>query len=42
MDFIDLYKDKLLQEALIGEIMLFESILKPNGPVYQILERIKL
>jgi len=33
-EVIQLYKDQELQRALINEIIFYESILKPEGPVY--------
>jgi 2'-5' RNA ligase len=39
---IDRVKDKPIQEFEINEIILFESILKPDGPIYHIIEKYKL
>ena len=36
------YNDKFFQEVKIGEVILFESILKPTGPVYHPLGIFKL
>lgn len=39
---INRVKDKYIQSFNINEIVLFESILKPSGPIYHIIEKYKL
>lgn len=39
---IDQVKDKYIQSFNISEIVLFESILKPAGPVYKIIEKYEI
>ena len=38
-EIIDLYKGKVLQVIEIGEIILYESILKPEGPEYNVIKK---
>lgn len=38
-EIIDLYKGKVMQVIEIGEIILYESILKPEGPEYNIIKK---
>jgi len=39
---IDTYKDTFLQEVQIADFQLYESILKPQGPVYNVVESFNL
>lgn len=41
-DIISKYKETGIQEVNVNEIILFESLLKPSGPVYLPLQRISL
>lgn len=39
---INHYSEKFIQEINVDEICLFESILKPGGPTYLVIEKFKL
>ena len=39
---IDRFKDAFIQDVDVNEVILFESILKPNGPVYKVIESFTL
>ena len=39
---LEKYKDTLIQEIQVEEVILFESILKPTGPVYKITGKFSL
>jgi 2'-5' RNA ligase len=39
---LDIYKDMLFQKAAVDEVILYESILLPKGPVYKPLARFNL
>lgn len=41
-DLIENYKDKEIQRLRVSEIILFESVLRPEGPVYKPLGRYSL
>ncbi|UCH14951.1 MAG: RNA 2',3'-cyclic phosphodiesterase [Bacteroidales bacterium] len=38
-EIIDQYKGKVLQVIEVGEIILYESILKPQGPEYKVIKK---
>ncbi len=39
---IDRFKDAFIQDVDVNEVILFESILKPKGPVYKVMESFSL
>ena len=39
---IDTFKDTFLQDVQVTDFELYESILRPQGPVYTVVERFKL
>ena len=39
---IDRFKDAFIQDVDVNEVILFESILKPKGPVYKVIESFTL
>jgi len=39
---IDRHKQKFIQTEMVDEFLLFESILKPEGPVYRVVEAFSL
>ena len=41
-NLIDTYSDVLLQQITVSNIILYESILKPSGAEYRIIEKFDL
>lgn len=39
---IDTFKNRFIQDVLVTDFQLYESILKPQGPVYQVIESFNL
>jgi 2'-5' RNA ligase len=37
-----MYRDQFIQKVNVEELTLYESILKPSGPVYKALEKFRL
>lgn len=39
---LGMYRDQFIQKVNVEELTLYESILKPSGPVYKALEKFRL
>ncbi|HOF20216.1 MAG TPA: RNA 2',3'-cyclic phosphodiesterase [Bacteroidales bacterium] len=39
---LEMYRDQFIQKVNVEELVLYESILKPSGPVYKALEKFRL
>ncbi|MDX9697033.1 MAG: RNA 2',3'-cyclic phosphodiesterase [Bacteroidales bacterium] len=42
IEWIEKYRDHFFQDVLVNEIIFYESILSPKGPVYKVMKTFKL
>lgn len=42
IEWVEKYKDRFFQDLLVNEIIFYESILSPKGPVYKVINTFKL